>query len=71
MNMNLGSLIGVIVAGTVGMLFLGYLLAPVISDLTEEGSALADYAPILGIIVPVAVIVIVLMFVAPVIGKRL
>lgn len=70
MNFNAGTLLGVIVAGTVCMLFIGYLLAPTIGDLVKEGGALADYAGIVGIIIPIAVIVIVLMFVLPILGKN-
>lgn len=68
--MEMGKILGIIIAATLCMIFIGYLMAPVITELTGEGGALADYSALVGVIPIVAIVAIVVMVVAPVLGKR-
>lgn len=61
--MNMETILGAIIAGTVAVIFIGSILAPQISEYTATGGALAEYKGILGAVVVIAVVVVLMLFV--------
>lgn len=61
--MKMETILGVIVTGTVAIIFIGSILAPQISQYTGTDGALAEYSGILGAVVVIAVVVVLMLFV--------
>lgn len=61
--MKMETILGVIVTGTVAIIFIGSILAPQITQYTGTDGALAEYSGILGAVVVIAVVVVLMLFV--------
>lgn len=69
MDINARDVIQVVVAVLISLVMLG-VLTPVISSMTAEGQALAQYADLINIIPLVIVVVILIMAITPILKKN-
>lgn len=69
--MNMGKILGIIIGATIAIIFLAYLMAPVIAQLIGDESTLDPNLQLLIGVVPVVVVIcIIVAVVAPLMGKR-
>lgn len=61
--MDMKTVLGSIVTGTVAVIFIGSLLAPQIATYIGADGALADYAGILGAVIVISVVTVLMLFV--------
>ncbi len=61
--MDMKTVLGAIVTGTVAVIFIGSLLAPQVATYTGNGGALADYSGILGAVIVISVVAVLMLFV--------
>ena len=68
--MNVMTIVGSIVAITVGVIIVASLLLPTLSEVTAEGQPGAEYATLLGVVAIMAILAIVMMAVRLMGGKQ-
>lgn len=61
--MDMKTVLGAIVTGTVAVIFIGSLLAPQIAEYVGDGGALAEYSGILGAVIVISVVAVLMLFV--------
>lgn len=61
--MDMKTVLGAIVTGTVAVIFIGSLLAPQIAEYTGTNGALAEYTGILGAVIVISVVAVLMLFV--------